>query len=313
MSPARRPSASLSSADCEVRELELGRREERDRRAASTAFVLELADDLDRRRLPELELVVAGRRRCVGCRRDDRRLERDDRLVAVATGPSPRGSRRGGPGRPWIELAFDGLNLVKHVQSASTTVWSSFTPALAITPTDSAANFTSSSVLPISKSLERLRERGLRPRVVHVGEELHEVLARLVVEPAGRVRLGERVDDDVEQLLDLRACALLLRSSWRLRRTAPRRLMAAGALRRVVETSSPRSSGRSRRRSRRASRWRRARARRRRRERARRSSRRADPKTRASTTDSRGPQWRMRRCFCRARTCRGRRSSAVSR
>ena len=53
---------------------------------------------------------------------------------------------------PWIELVFDGWYFLKQVHRLSTTVLSILTPDFAIAATLSAANFTSSSVLPSSYS-----------------------------------------------------------------------------------------------------------------------------------------------------------------
>src|SRR5260370_1413426 len=57
--------------------------------------------------------------------------------------------------------------------------------------------------------LEGLRERGLRSWIVRLGEKLHEIGARLVVQTACSVLLGQRVDDRVEQLLDFRRARIV--------------------------------------------------------------------------------------------------------
>jgi hypothetical protein len=106
-----------------------------------------------------------------------------------------------------IDLAFDGWNFEKHSQSASMSAWSVSLFACA--------------------------------RVAHVGDELDEVLARLLVETARDVRLREPLDRVVDDGLHLRVFAVVARLTHRPVEHLVEALDRRRALRGIVEALHP--------------------------------------------------------------------------
>ena len=100
-------------------------------------------------------------------------------------------------------------------------------------------------VLVVLARLVVLEGLGVRRRgahVAHVAEELHEILARLLVETAGDVRLGQGLDGVVEDPLHLRI-VVLVRRRRRAHRVVEERVEALDrghALRGIVEPLGPR-------------------------------------------------------------------------